>query len=254
LIELVIVDNSPNGTAASKLDRLARAQLPDDISVHLITGHGNVGYGSALNLALLKANCDICIASNPDIIIAPEALRATVSSLRQNPAAGILSPCFRISGQQTHLCKRLPSALALCARRLPHMFQPLFRKILDHYEMRDRPSSKSWWSPPVASGAFLIFRSEILKQIQGFDEKYFLYFEDFDICVRAQRVSALLYTPDVLVAHTQNRSGKNWQRFFFLCCSAVRFWRQHGFSLFWPREGTTGFKDAAPRSYDSIVA
>jgi GT2 family glycosyltransferase len=116
-------------------------------------------------------------------------------------------------------------------RQCPRSLQAPFRSLLDHYEMTDRPAATSWWDPPCASGAFMAFRTEVLNAIGGFDERYFLYFEDFDISLRARQVTRLLYTPEVRVTHAGRGSKKRRSLALTQARSAVRFWSQHGFRL-----------------------
>jgi GT2 family glycosyltransferase len=232
VIEIFIVDNSRSGQDAPRLGSLALAGLGTLVPFRVLSGHGNVGYGAGLNRALVRCGSYISIASNPDIVVEPEALQAIVSVFRSHRRAGVLTPCFLRDRRQTHLCKRLPSVAAIVARQLPSSLQAPFRSLLDHYEMCDRPAASNWWNPPCASGAFLAFRTEVLDAIGGFDEGYFLYFEDFDISLRARRITDLLYTPEVRVTHTKGQGSKKG-RFLPVtqARSALRFWSQHGFRL-----------------------
>src|SRR5258706_8518980 len=173
-VELVIVDNSPGGQDAERLASLAAASLGCHVPFRVLSGHGNVGYGAGINRALLPPGVDISVASNPDIVVEPDALRAIVSVFHSHPSAGVLSPCFLVNGRQTHLCKRLPSAAVILARQFPRSLQRPFQSMIDHYEMCDRPATASWWDPPCVSGAFLVFRAGVLHAIGGFDESYFL--------------------------------------------------------------------------------
>jgi GT2 family glycosyltransferase len=233
-IEVVVVDNSAGGQDAPRLASLAMAGLGSHIPFRVLSGHGNVGYGAGLNRALLRPGADISIASNLDIVVEPDALQAIVSVFRSHPSAGVLTPCFLRDGRQTHLCKRLPSAAVILARRCPRSLHAPLRSLLDHYEMTDRPTATSWWDPPCVSGAFMAFRTEVLDAIDGFDERYFLYFEDFDISLRAGRVTRLLYAAEVRVTHAGRGSKRGWLLPVTMGSSAVRFWSQHGFRLLRP--------------------
>ena len=228
-LSVVVVDNSPDGEDATRLVSVMQYRLTDDISSVIHSGHGNVGYGAGLNRALLNAGSDISLAVNPDIVLEPDSLKQVVATFHRQPQAGLVTPTFLEDGQRTHLCKRLPSLAALILRRLP---RPLLNRpleaLLARYEMRDQAADRAWWDPPLVSGAFMAFRSEVLQRLGGFDERYFLYFEDFDISVRAHRVTRLLYSPDIRVTHAAPLR-KNWLHLLMLFRSAPRFWRQHGF-------------------------
>ena len=68
------------------------------------------------------------------------------------------------------------------------------------------------WDPPIVSGCFMLFRTDVLQQLEGFDPRFFLYFEDFDISLRAGRVSRIAYVPQVkVVHHGGHASRKGWR-------------------------------------------
>ena len=121
----------------------------------------------------------------------------------------------------------------LLLRRIPlGMLPAACRSLLDHYEMHDVNPAQPKWDPPVISGAFMVFRTDVFKRLGGFDEGYFLYFEDFDISIRAQRSTRLLYAPSVRVAHIGARSAPwVWWRLPAMLQSAWRFSRSHGLSF-----------------------
>jgi GT2 family glycosyltransferase len=229
-VHFVIVDNSPSGVDEPRLNSIARQCLGMQLSCEILSGHGNIGYGAALNRAVLTADSDFTVIMNPDIVLESDALTMTVSTFGRYPQAGLLTPCFLESGQATHLCKRLPSLAALLLRRIPGARLPKnWRSLRDHYEMRDLDPHRPKWDPALATGAFMAFRTELVKRIGGFDENYFLYFEDFDLSIRFRGIGHLLYTPEIRLAHAGGRSTPRvWWRVPALLRSAWRFWTTHG--------------------------
>jgi len=82
------------------------------------------------------------------------------------------------------LNKRYPTLWDLFLRRfIPKRLQKIFRRRMDYYEMRDFGCSREY-DVPFLSGAFMLCRSDLLKQLGGFDPRYFLHFEDADLCRR----------------------------------------------------------------------
>jgi GT2 family glycosyltransferase len=102
-------------------------------------------------------------------------------------------------------------------------------------------SSATIAEPDWIIGAFLLCRRTILQEINGFDEEYFLYAEDMDLCYRIrQRGYKVLYTPELAVTHLGNRSGaRKWaeQREGEIVRAEILFLRKHSGRIM-----TTGFR------------
>jgi GT2 family glycosyltransferase len=96
------------------------------------------------------------------------------------------------------------------------------------FEMRDRDYSREM-QVDCLSGCFMFFRSRVLQELGGFDDGYFLYFEDFDLSRRASAVGENLYVPNVHVVHAHGRAHRHSLklRFVFLR-SALRYFSRWG--------------------------
>jgi len=128
------------------------------------------------------------------------------------------------------LNKRYPTVLDLFLRRfVPRNLQGLFKKRLDYYEMRD-VGYDIMYDVEFLSGAFMFCRTDLLKSIGGFDPRYFLYFEDVDLCRRIQRTHRTVYFPDVSVTHYWERSAhKNWTYTVHFIKGAQTYFNQWGY-------------------------
>jgi len=84
----------------------------------------------------------------------------------------------------------------------------------------------------LLSGCFLLVETRTLKVVNGFDERYFLYFEDFDLSIRIAQLGKLVYAPEVRITHSGgNTSSKGlWHVWRFLI-SGIRFFNTHGWSF-----------------------
>ncbi|MEK6320009.1 MAG: glycosyltransferase, partial [Burkholderia gladioli] len=105
-----------------------------------------------------------------------------------------------------------------------------FARRLARYEMRDRINETEFvWEPPIISGCFMLFRTDLLRQLGGFDPRYFLYFEDYDLSVRAGRLASIAYVPTVrIVHHGGGASRKGLAHIRMFLASAFRFYRRFG--------------------------
>ena len=210
-LRLFVVDN---GSIDGTPDRIAQ-RFPQ---VTLLLGP-NHGFGAGHNrvLAHLESECHFIV--NPDITIASDVLTQMALYLCQHPEVGLVSPhvCFP-DGTTQVLGKRNPTLRAILSRNLPG--HP-FKKQAALYEMRDMDLSQP---TPIqfATGCFMGIRTDLFRQIGGFDERYFLYFEDADLTRKVNQISTSVYLPDVCVTHAWHRAHRRslkalWRTFRSMC-------------------------------------
>lgn len=202
---------------------------------HLISGQGNVGFGRGHNLALAHHTGDFHLILNPDVYIEQEAISKALSFLQAHPDCALLSPLIVDEGQAPHyLCKRYPSVFDLFLRGfMPETVRKIFHRRMDAYELNDKNDEPVLWNPPIVSGCFMLFRSEVLKRLKGFDPDYFLYFEDFDLSLRAGKTCQIAAVGEVRIAHFGGgASRKGWRHVVMFCSSARKFFSKHGWK-FW---------------------
>jgi GT2 family glycosyltransferase len=227
-VTLYVVDNGGLPDIRAALDAL-RA---DDVRAIILTGHGNVGYGQGHNLAIKSASSRYHLVLNPDIDLDRHALVRAVDFFEGHPDTGLLTPWIGDEqGRQQFLCRRYPTLLDLFVRGfLPGSVQRLFARRLARYEMRDLINDRDIvWSPPIVSGCFMLFRTAVLQKLAGFDARYFLYFEDYDLSLRAHDVARVVYLPAVRVLHHGGgaaRKGSAHIRMF--AASAYKFFSRFG--------------------------
>lgn len=226
--DLFLIDN---GGSAGALAGLA---LPAGWIVHHIAGHGNVGFGRGHNLSLDGAG-DFHLILNPDLELAPDALVEAMAFMAAQPECGLLAPAaYWDDGRMQYLCKRVPAVFDLFLRGFaPGWLRRRFARRMERYEMRDLIAGQVVWDPPLVSGAFMLFRSEVLRRLGGFDPDFFLYFEDYDLSLRAARLTRLAYVPAVRVVHHGGHAArKGWHHIKLFVGGAARFFNKHGWRWF----------------------
>ncbi|MBD7989664.1 glycosyltransferase [Ochrobactrum quorumnocens] len=227
---ILIVDNSPNASINSKFHSLF-VNLPTKI-VH---GHGNVGFARANNFIFNEGVGSFHLVLNPDVEMNSLALKNALHFMLENSKCGLLSPAaIYPDGTKQYLCKQYPSVFNLLLRGFaPRFISRLFQKQLDIYEMREKTNTHIYWNPPIVSGCFMFFRGNVFNTIGGFDERYLLYFEDFDISIRTRLIAQIAYVPDVQIIHSGGDAAKKgWWHIRQFGLSALLFFRTHGIKLF----------------------
>lgn len=228
-VAITVIDNSlEDRISAFLLERLAgwRTQF--------LHGHGNVGFGRGHNLALGQAG-RFHLILNPDIEMEPDALRVCLDFMLAQPQCGLLTPkATWPDGTRQYLCKRYPAAFDLMLRGFaPAGIRQFFAGRLARYEMQAETQDHVYWGPPIASGCFMLFRGDVLKALGGFDPGYMLYFEDFDLSLRAGRLAQTAYVPQVRIVHAGGHAArKGFWHIRQFARSGLRFYRKHGLKLF----------------------
>jgi len=231
-ILVYLIDNS-------ELRELSLAELEDyqrqagklGVELRLLHGHGNVGYGAAHNLIINNLETGFHLILNPDVVLDKQFLAAGINYLIDHDDVAVAVPLARHeNGQRQFLCKRYPSVLTLFVRGfLPGNLHKLFTKRLASYEMRDLHDDQINEDIPIGSGCCMLSRSSVLTAVNGFDERYFLYFEDFDLSLRIRQQGRIAYLPTMEIIHGGGyaaRKGFSHVRMFIR--SAIRFFSAHG--------------------------
>lgn len=201
-IFVTIVDNSPTPVLQTIV------QGSTMIAYHY--AGSNLGYGKGHNLGLkLSPSSNFHLIVNPDIVVHPGAIEQMISYMEKQTDIGILTPLFLFDdGSIQYLNRRYPTVLDLLLRHIPVGLLPRFIKDrIHHHEMRDVGYAEAC-DVQCMSGAFMLCRREALERIGGFDPRYFMYFEDFDLCcaIRQQGLRTVSY-PVVSVIHRWCRSS-----------------------------------------------
>jgi GT2 family glycosyltransferase len=194
---LCIIDNSPEPLPLPRFD-------PGKVSYHF--ANANLGYGRGHNLALRAARdkTQYSLVMNTDIHYSPEVVLRLRDFLEQHPSASLAAPKIRYpDGSLQYVCRLLPTPTNLILRRL--MPNARWTQEADaKYELR-------WWDHdrlaniPYFQGSYLLLRTSAALAIGGFDERFFIYGEDIDLCRRLHQKSATVYVPDVEIIHEYRR-------------------------------------------------
>ncbi|KUY98719.1 glycosyl transferase [Burkholderia territorii] len=228
---IYLIDNGGFGGDSASL-----VVLEDSgISCTVIAGHGNVGYGCGHNLAVARASSSFHLVLNPDVDIQRDALMCALEFIDVHPDVGLLAPRVTDGDKVVqYLCRRYPTVVDLFVRGfLPTRLRFPFNQRLARYEMRDLINDHDIvWDPPIVSGCFMLFRTDVLKKLGGFDPRYFLYFEDYDLSLRTHDVARVAYVPSVrVIHHGGGASRKGLAHIRMFAASAFKFYNRFGWRL-----------------------
>jgi GT2 family glycosyltransferase len=200
-MRVFVVDNaSGDGTPA-----MVRETFP---AVELVVNSRNRGFSAANNVAIRAGDGDYVLALNPDTELTAGALERLCALMDARPEVGICGPALvQADGRPDHAARRsFPTPLSA----LGH-FSGIGRR-------RQSGALADYRAPEVESGpvdavngAFMLIRRSALQQVGLFDEGYWMYMEDLDLCYRfAQAGWTTWYEPSVSVGHLKaGTSGKH---------------------------------------------
>ena len=191
----------------------------------------NLGFGAANNRALSGSTADFVLVLNPDVELATESIANAIAHFDRNAACGAITPVASSpDGEPQYLVKRDPSVGVLALRGFaPCWLKQRFSGVLCRYDYRDVSFDSLLANCRIVSGCFLLLRGDVWQRSDGFDETFFLYFEDFDLSRRISAFSRIDRVVDCRVVHAGgNASAKGPKHIGMFVRSAVRFFNKHG--------------------------
>jgi N-acetylglucosaminyl-diphospho-decaprenol L-rhamnosyltransferase len=206
-LEIVIVDNNPLAGFGTML----RAEFPE---VRYFPMEKNMGFGSAMNVGIREARGEFVFIFNPDL--APEAgsLDLLLHKLQSDATIGILAPQLQNpDGSLQYSIFTDPTLLIPAFRRTFLGKLAWGKEKLDAFQLRDRDHTVSQ-DVDWAMGSSLLARKEDLFALGGFDEQFFMYYEDADLCRRMREMGKrVVYFPAARMVHYHRRASADGSLF-----------------------------------------
>jgi GT2 family glycosyltransferase len=191
----------------------------------------NIGFGAGHNVIIDKVK-DMSyyhLILNPDVVFKTNVISNLIGVLEMNNELAMIAPKV-LFPDKTHQysCRRYPSVKELLARRFTFL-KPIFKKVISRGTYRDTDLSKPFFVEYI-TGCFHLYKTEDFVALKGFDERYFLYMEDVDIC---KKIDALgkkkLYYPNEEIIHVLKQgSSKDLNLFFRHTSSAIKYFLKWG--------------------------
>jgi len=201
---LYIIDNSPT-------DDLKDLLTTNSVK-YIFTGK-NTGYGAGHNsiLGKIKESSDFHLILNPDVYFEPEILKELSSELQKDSNLSMIAPKILFPNEEIqYTIRKYPTILEFSLR-----FLRISNRYTKNREYRNQNLEMSLY-PDFIHGSFLLFKTQDLIKLEGFDTRYFLYMEDVDICKRIDQLGKRkMYFPKVKAYHTFKK-GSSKKSYLFL--------------------------------------
>lgn len=240
--ELSRVIDSIFRTRINLLLYLIDNSLTDDLKVFLdynsqikyIHNPSNPGFGAAHNIAIQKSieqGVKYHFIVNPDIYFEEDVVSPMISFMENDTSIGMMMPqILNLDGTVQNLPKLLPSPFDILWRKLKKP-QKAYEKFINQYELR-QVAKEMIYNAPVLSGCFTLLNLEAIKKVGMYDDKFFMYFEDWDLSRRMHQQYKTIYFPLVSVYHGYDSgANKNSRLFKIFLNSAVTYFNKWGWFL-----------------------
>ncbi len=213
---------------------IGNAGIIENFESRIHCGHGNIGYGRGHNIAIRKIKSTYHLILNPDVRLEVDSLMKGIQFLDDNPQISAAAPqATNREGEIEYLCKRYPSVLDFVLRGSgSKTLRKFFSKRLDQYQMSEIIESGEVADVPIMSGCFMLCRTKDLHMVGGFDEGFFLYFEDFALSMELSKIGKLCYYPKMKIQHFGGKSStKGLKHVMMFVKSGFKFFNKYGWKI-----------------------
>jgi hypothetical protein len=217
--KIYIIDNSPTNWLEEKI-------IGDNIE-YVFSG-SNIGFGRGHNSILdtIEQLSDYHLILNPDVFFQSEILEKLINQLEKDTQLSMVAPKVSYPSEELqYTARKFPTIIELLCR-----FLGVFKHYTDNKEYKNDNLLFSFF-PDFVQGSFMLFKTKDFIDLKGFDQRYFMYMEDVDICRRIDLSGKKkLYFPKVEVTHTHRKgSSKNIRLFFIHMSSIIKYFMKWGF-------------------------
>ena len=208
-VEVVVVDNSLDADGTGAWMRIEHPRMT------YINPGENLGFGRGNNLGASRVRGECLLYLNPDTVCNAQALEHCVERIRRERDIGLISPRLELAdGSMDLACRRSIPTLwdGFCrASGLAAAFPS--KKWLAGYNLTYLPKGGTY-DVAAINGAFMMGRREVLDKIGGFDEAFFMYGDDLDLCIRVRKAGyRIVYDGRFAIVHLKGLSvGRDFDR------------------------------------------
>ena len=225
--KLWISDNSEKDILRNFIENFS------DDRIKYIFNNSNKGFGAGHNIVLQKLieeneKSEFHLMINADVFFKENTIEKIIAYMRKNSDIGQIGPrIYESNGEINRSCRLLPTPLNLIFRRF-FPVKSIVEKMDYSYEMKWY-DYKSTIEVPILSGCFIFIRTDILKDIGVFDERYFMYMEDYDLCRRIGKKYKVVFYPKVNIVHEHGKASYKSRKMMIIHIkSAIKYFNKWG--------------------------
>ena len=214
--DVIVVDNDEQSSPSS---------LAHDREVRLVHTGVNLGYGRGVNRGAAMAQGDFLVISNPDVVVHEGAVDALVDYLVTHRDVGVVAPRIERPDGSLYPSRRVFPNVALAG--VHALLAPFWPEnpATRRYRAARRDGTVDW-----VSGAFFVMPRDVFESVGGFDERFFMFAEDMDLCWRVrERGLGIAAVNEAVVTHAEGLSRRHASRAMLVAhhVSALRFEAYH---------------------------
>ncbi len=200
-LEILIVDNHSDDDSIGYLRNRSRGNP----RIRIIETRENLGYGKGNNIGVEHARGENILIINPDNELEPGGLELLMKKMESDPSIGILGPqLVHEDGTIRDSYRTFPTAADIVIKRVPflrRLFPGRMKRYLQHDQNASATRDVDW-----IAGACFLMRRDFYRSMGGFDPRFFLFFEDTDLCRRCARLGKrVVYFPEVRARDRKHR-------------------------------------------------
>ncbi len=230
----VVVDNASTDDSVALLEKRFKKHRD---RLKIVRREANTGFAAACNIGIGYCDADYILFLNPDCILYENTIQRLSAHLATHPNVAIAGPMIlNADGTEQNGCRRdIPSPFQVSCilfgihRLMPN--HPRFR----HFNLSTMPLPQSPISVQAVSGACMMVPRRHLETLGGFDTKFFLHFEDLDLCYRTHLSHKIIaFIPDATATHIKGVSSQSlpvkvaWHKHY----SFIKFMKKHFFTYY----------------------
>ncbi|MDH6364551.1 GT2 family glycosyltransferase [Enterococcus sp. PF1-24] len=228
--ELFIFDNHSSPDFQRQLAEIATEQI------HVTYHSENKGFGFGHNYNAQLTKSTYFLICNPDILVEKQAFQQLLTYLESQSDTALVAPkVLYPDGETQYLLRQRLTVFDYALRFVPFGFvKKLFNRRLTRFECRELTDQNTIQEIPFVSGCFMLYRKSDFDAIDGFDENFFMYFEDNDICQKTRQAGKkIVYFPEASIVHFYARdSHKSKTAFTIFMKSMKTYFNKWGWQLF----------------------
>lgn len=201
--EIILVDNASSDDTVV----CVRERFPDIV---LVENLQNLGFAAANNIGIQTAVAPYLLFLNPDTIVLPQSLDKLIAFMDQHPDAALCGP--RILNADRTIqpsVRRFPNVAGMFYRFTFFKYLGIFRSEAAKWKMDDFDHLQEADVEQIM-GAAIVARSELIKAMKGFDERFFMYYEEVDLCRRVRQDGwRVIFYPAAEIIHLGGQSSRH---------------------------------------------